>query len=168
MPQRITGRAVLQRAPFVDKEPADVVRRLVKEHKIPEAESSEPVYPALSPPDLTHSRILHARINGYVFPKPNWNLVMEYAVELAAAKLKNVDDLSKIVLAKHVKGKKIDQGYHYFDKLGLSIQGQDARSAWRTTAHIVKELGLKAELIFEWSSTAKAENAGKTGKLVIG
>jgi hypothetical protein len=160
--------------PFVDKEPADVVRRLVKKEQDakttkPEEPSADDVqtFSTTAPPDLTHTKILTARLNGGVMQKPNWNRLMDEVITLAAKKLKDADALSKIVLAKHVKGEKTDNGYEYFPAAKISVQGQDSNHAWKTVAHIAKELGYAIEVTFSWYDNPKASNPGKAGKFVI-
>jgi hypothetical protein len=157
---------------FVDKEPADVVRRLVKKEM--EAKTEEAVaddvqtFSTTAPPDLSHTKVLMAKINGAVMQKPNWNRLMDEVITLAAKRLKDADALSKIVLAKHVKAEKIDQGYEYFPAAKISVQGQDSNHAWKTAAHIAKELGYTIEVTFSWYDNPKASNPGKAGKFVIG
>jgi hypothetical protein len=159
---------------FVDKEPADVIRRLVNDAKAKKAkkqekeEDSGAMYSILTPPDLTFTKILTAKIGNDVMPNANWNRMMDHVIRLASKKLKDADALSKIVLAKHVKGEKSDQGYEYFPDAKISVQGQDSNNAWKTTAHILKELGYSAEIIFAWSHNPKAAKPGEMGKFVIG
>jgi hypothetical protein len=47
------------------------------------------------------------------------------------------------------------------------VQGQDSNYAWKTIAHIVRELGLKAELTFAWYDDPKAAKPGEVGKLAV-
>jgi hypothetical protein len=156
--------------PFVDKEPADVIRWLVEERNSGNGGGggeSELTYSAITPPDLSHTKVLSAKIDGEAMAKPNWNRMMEHVVMLAARKLKDVEALSKMVLAKHVKGQKTDQGFDYFPIAQISIQGQDSNNAWKTTAHILKEMGFSAEVTFLWHDNPKAANPGKVGKFVV-
>jgi hypothetical protein len=154
--------------PFVDKEPADVIRRLVQERKAAKGEDEVPTYSITAPPDLSHTKVLTAKISGEPMPKANWNRVMDHTIKLAAEKLKDANALSKVVLAKHVKGEKTDQGYEYFPDANISVQGQDSNNAWKTTAHIAKELGYAVEITFAWYDTPKAANPGKVGRFFIG
>jgi hypothetical protein len=153
--------------PFVDKEPADVIRRLVHAQKMT-GQEEVPTYSTAAPPDLSHTKVLTAKINDEAIAKANWNRVMDHTITLAAEKLKDADVLSKVVLAKHVKGEKSGQGYEYFPAADISVQGQDSNHAWKTTAHIAKELGYTVEITFAWYDTPKAANPGKVGRLVIG
>jgi hypothetical protein len=154
--------------PFVDKEPADVIRWLVEEQNAGNGAETEPTYSPIAPPDLSHTKVLAAKINGETMAKPNWNRLMAHVVILAAQKVKNVQALSKMLLAKHVKREKTDQGFEYFPAAQVSIQGQDSNHAWKATAHILKEMGFTAEVTFSWYHNPKAANPGKVGKFVVG
>jgi hypothetical protein len=166
IPEDILAKLGKLARPFVDKEPADVIRWLVEERE-PEEADTELKYSSLAPPDLSHTKILSAKINGEPVGKANWNRLMDFAIMLAANTLNDVDALSKIVLAKHVKGQKTDQGFDYIPSAKISVQGQDANSAWKTTAHILHELGCKAEVMFSWYDNPKAAKPGEIAKLVV-
>ena len=86
----------------------------------------------------------------------------------ATEEVKDTDKVSELVLAKHTKGEKADQGYRYLKEAGLSVQGQDANNAWKTAANIIKALGVKAEVTFVWYDNPKAVKPGETGKFVLG
>jgi hypothetical protein len=157
--------------PFVEKEPADVIRRLIKEAKAKGGSTGQdttPVHSTVTPPDLSHTKVVMAKINGVMLAKPNWNRLMDYVIDLAAEKVKDTDALSMIVLAKHVKAQKTDQGFAYFPKAKISVQGQDSNNAWKATAYILKELGFTAEITFAWYDNPKAANPGQVGKFVVG
>ena len=93
---------------------------------------------------------------------------MDRTIQFAFHKLKDTHKVSELILAKHVKGEKTDQGYRYLKEVGLSVQGQDANNAWKTTANIIKAMGVKAEVTFAWYDNPKAVKPGETGKFVFG
>jgi hypothetical protein len=88
--------------------------------------------------------------------QPNWNSIMDRAIQFAFHKLKDTDKVSELVLAKHVKGQKADQGYRYIKEAGLSVQGQDANNAFKTTAKIFRDMSVNAEFVFAWYDNPKA------------
>ena len=92
--------------------------------------------------------------------------MMDRVIKAAAVKV-GAEKLDELVLAKHVKGEKTDQGYRYFAEGDISVQGQDATGAWKTTAHLLNELGYPAEVTFEWYDNPKASNPGKVGRFII-
>jgi hypothetical protein len=152
--------------PFTDKSPEDVIRRLIAEHS---EVSARPTGDGIreyrgSYPNLAFTKILSASIGGVVQKQPNWNRLMEQAIRLAGAKLKDPKELSKVILANNVVGEKTDHGYAHFPQLGISVQGQDSNGAWKAIAHIAKILALQIEVVFEWADTPKAANPGQVGK----
>jgi hypothetical protein len=157
--------------PFEDTTPAHVIKRLIAEHnKAQSGNGAEVVhtYSTVAPPDLKHTKVLDAKINGRVMLKPNWNSIMDRVINAAAHKLKDGDKLDELILCKHIKGEKTDQGFRHLLEAGVSVQGQDATNAWKTSANIIKALGFPAEVTFEWYSNPKAANPGEVGKFVFG
>jgi hypothetical protein len=157
--------------PFVDTTREHVIKKLIKFYKDGAATNGDDgikSYSTITPPDLSHTKVLRAEINNSVMPQPNWNAIMDRAILIAFRQLKDTDKVSELILAKHVKGEKADQGYSYFKEPNLSVQGQDANNAWKTTANIIKALGVKAEVSFVWSENPKAAKPRETGKFVFG
>ena len=154
--------------PFEDKSPIDVIRKLIAERKkaLNSGHDEVQVFSILAPPDLSHTKVLDAKINNRVVLKPNWNSLMDRVIKAAVQKF-DTDKLDELVLAKHVKGEKTNQGYRYFAEGNISVQGQDATGAWKTTSHLLKALGHSAEITFEWYDNPKASNPGKVGRFVI-
>jgi hypothetical protein len=66
-----------------------------------------------------------------------------------------------------VIGKKEDNGYKYLDGVGISVQGQDANNAWRTTYRVLKAIKVPAEVTFVWQDNPKAVAPGSAGKLTV-
>ena len=156
--------------PFVDVTREHVIKKLIKFYKQHNAgDGSEAIksYSNIAPPDLSHTKVLSAEIDGRVMLQPNWNSIMDRAINFAFYKLKDADKVAQLILAKHVKGEKTDQGYRYLKETGLSVQGQDANNAWKTTASIIKALGVKADVTFAWYDNPKAVKPGETGKFVF-
>lgn len=157
--------------PFVDITREHVIKKLIKFYKEQtNSNGGEAVksYSNFAPPDLSHTKILGAHINGRQMLQPNWNSIMDRAINFAFHKLKDTDKVSELVLAKHVKGEKTDQGYRYLKEAGISVQGQDANNAWKTTANIIKALGVPAEVTFAWYENPKAAKPGEIGKFILG
>jgi hypothetical protein len=157
--------------PFVDVTREHVIKKLIKFYKEQVAGDSGEViktYSNIAPPDLSHTKVLGAQINGRQMLQPNWNSIMDRAICFAFHKLKNTDRVSELVLAKHIKGEKTDQGFRYLKDAGISVQGQDANNAWKTSANIIKALGVTAEVTFAWHENSKAAKPGEMGKFMLG
>jgi hypothetical protein len=89
------------------------------------------------------------------------------AVIREAKKLLSTEQVSDLILCNHVIGKKEDNGYKYLDDIGISVQGQDANNAWRTTYNILKGIKVPAEVTFVWLDNPKAVAPGSVGKLAV-
>jgi hypothetical protein len=50
---------------------------------------------------------------------------------------------------------------------GNLATGVVATRAWKTAAHLLKEIKVPAEIVFLWSDSDKAAHPGKTGKLKV-
>jgi hypothetical protein len=122
-----------------------------------------------NPPNLTFTKLLSAEVGGKTLGKSEttWNHLLVEAITQAAAKLKDVNALKRLILVNHVAGKKEDQGYRYIAPAGVSVQGQDAVGAWKAASHILKSLHIPAEVVFVWHDNDKAVHPGVTGKLAV-
>jgi hypothetical protein len=120
-------------------------------------------------PDLTHTKMLSAHLDGKLLPPAttNWNRLLDEVILLAAARLKDAKALAELMTVNHVVGKKEEQGYRYIAKAGISVQGQDAAEAWKAASYILKKLHIPAEVVFMWYDNDKAAHPGQTGKLVV-
>ncbi len=157
--------------PFVDTTREHVIKKLIKfyqEQTASEGGEAIKTYSNIAPPDLSHTKVLGAHISGRQMLHANWNSIMDRAINFAFHKLKDTDKVSELILAKHIKGEKTDQGFRYLKDVGISVQGQDANTAWKTAASIIKALGVTAEVTFAWYDNPKAAKPGETGKLVFG
>jgi hypothetical protein len=156
--------------PFVDKTPEDVIIKLIHAYK-GSAPPNSPVGPkdySGLVPNLGHTKVLSARLNGIEMEQPNWNRFLDRVILDAAKKLKNPRALKDLIVVNCVEGKKEDQGYHFLDAAGVSVQGQDSNGAWKGIAHLAKAMKFSAEVVFVWLDNPKAANAGQTGKLTVG
>jgi hypothetical protein len=126
-------------------------------------------YAAGTPPNLTYTKVLSAEIGGKILDKgvTTWNGLLNEAIVQAAAKLKDLDTLKELIIVNSVVGKKEDQGYRYNASAGVSVQGQDANSAWKAISHMVKRVHLPVKVVFVWYDNEKAAYPGQTGKLTL-
>jgi len=122
-------------------------------------------FSADSLPDLKHTKLLHAKLNGKPLRKAKWNELLLEAIRLAKAKARTDDELRRLVSVNFVRGKKDDDGYHFVPDIGLSVQGQDARSAWKGAYHIAQQLAIPIDVEFQWRVKAGAAFPGVTGRL---
>ncbi len=120
---------------------------------------------AASPPDLTHTKILSVELGGMPLPKPNWNRLLFEMSRQAKDRLSSGDNPRRLITVNFVDGKKEDEGYRFIPEIGLSVQGQDANSAWAGACHIAQQLGIPVEVEFLWRAKEGAAFPGVTGRL---
>lgn len=124
-------------------------------------------YNANSPPDLTHTKILSAKLNGAtVATRVNWNGLLKQMIQTAKTHTNNEDDLRRLISVNFVVGRKEGDGYKYLPDFDLSVQGQDANAAWKGILHLSQQLGIPVDIVFLWRHKPKAAFPGKTGRLV--
>lgn len=118
-------------------------------------------------PDLTWTKLLSAEIAGEPLKKVDWNALLIAMVELAATKVQTPQEVAELVIVNRVATKKENNGYRFIPSAGVSVQGQDANSAWKAVTHIAKTLNVPVKVFFRWYDNEKAANPGKTGKLSL-
>ncbi|MXV44551.1 hypothetical protein GS501_05745 [Saccharibacter sp. 17.LH.SD] len=121
-------------------------------------------------PDLTHSKVIYAEINGKPLDKKNsnWNGILNILAESVAKDAGNdTDKLHQNLSVRFVKGLKTDEGFRYLQKVGISVQGQDANGSWRAIAHAIQALGYSLILRITWRDREGAFYPGKTGEFCI-
>jgi hypothetical protein len=147
-------------------ERSDSARRGV----VPNAKPIAPAprqFNAYSPPDLTYTKVLSVKFDGASLGKASWNGLLFKAIRGTKSHLKTIDDARRLIIVNFIRGRKDDEGYHFLPEVDLSVQGQDANSAWRGTSHIAVQLGIPLEVEFLWRSKKRAAYPGVTGRLSI-
>jgi len=143
-----------------DKEPLPVVI---------ETPISAKTYNHNSPPDLTFTKVMSAKLDGTPLAKgTNWASILRWAIRKAKNHAKTDDDLRRLIIVNFVAGKKEDEGYKHLPEVNLSVQGQDTNAAWRGINHIAQQLKLPVDVVFVWRHKEKAAFPGETGRLVVG
>ena len=130
----------------------------------PTAEGPRP-FSADAPPDLTHTKVLSVELAGTPLAKTNWHGLLFEIIRRARDRLSGQDDARRLIIVKFVHGKKEEEGYRFIPEVGLSVQGQDANSAWRGAYHIAQQLGIAVDVEFLWRVKEGAAFPGETGRL---
>lgn len=119
-------------------------------------------------PDLRHTKVLAAKINGQEVVRPNWNRLLERAIFCAKEQLSGIDEIQKICQINLVQGRKEDEGFRFISDLDVSIQGLSANGACSALVDLVSRLGFQFELTFRWRSKKGAASPGELAFLSIG
>ena len=123
----------------------------------------------LNPPSLKHTRVLRAEVDGRDVAKANWTLVRHaVAADALARPGWDLRRLLGISPMNAVEGLKEEDGYAFYEDLGVSIQGQDANHAWQAAAAPARALGIAVKVWFQWRAKPDAAHPGKRGLLSIG
>ena len=79
-----------------------------------------------SPPDLTHTRVLSIKFAGTELGhvQHNWNRLLDQAIGVAFALLKDAKKVTALLHINSVVGKKEDQGYRFLSHSGISCRAR--------------------------------------------
>lgn len=123
----------------------------------------------LTPPDLTHTKILAVELNGQplAYDQAKWLGLLFAMVRIAKTRSTSPAELKRLVIANYVEREKNDEGFRFLPDVGLSVQAQDSNSSWRTACHIAQQLGCSLTVTFVWRQKEGAAFPGVTGELSI-
>lgn len=161
--------------PFEDNNPEDVIKRALdileglKRTTVPEKTGrSERHVDLLRLPNLKHTKVISARVNGREIPRPKWNPLLEDLVVFVMTDLAvSFERLEQICPANMVRGQKDDDGYTHLSKIGLSIQRQDASGACHAIVTMAQELRISLEIRFRWRRRDGAAYPGEYGVIAL-
>jgi hypothetical protein len=134
-----------------------------------EAASEVRQFNPLSPPNLTHTKVLAVEFCGRPMEhrQANWNGLLDAAVREAKIHAKSTSELKQLIIIPFAEGPKTDEGFRFLSDVGVSVQGQDANGAWRGACHIAQRLGLAIAATFVWREKEGAAFPGVTGRLSV-
>jgi hypothetical protein len=139
-----------------------VINKLIVDHKKGgHSEASKPGNGLL--PDLTGTTLREAEVNGKPLQKVYWNDLMQEVIAQAAAKMGDTDAVKDLITVKKMEGK--HEGFYFVPTANLSVQGQNANSAWKQIERIAKAQEITVRAKFMWG--AKGPNPGGFETLTI-
>lgn len=118
-------------------------------------------------PNLTHTKVLSAAINGQEIAKANWNLLVDEMLRQAMNRLGSIYKVRNLIPANMIKQCKNDEGYRHLADINISVQGQDANSACRAIVTAARGLGLALDLAFMWRLKEDAAYPGERARLTV-
>lgn len=118
-------------------------------------------------PNLTHTKVLDASINGEPMAKANWNLLLEAMLRHTMKRVGNFDQLKKMCPVNTAKGRKEDEGYSYLSDIDVSVQGQDSNGACRAVVTAAQGLGIALDIGFMWRAKKGAAYPGERARLQV-
>lgn len=125
-------------------------------------------YDADAPPNLAHTTVLSASIDGEPMPRGQnyWNNIMHEAMRKAAANGKSPEEIFRHSTAHVSREDRSDNGFKFIPEAGLSVQGQDSNNAWKQIRQMAQLGGFQVAVEFRWQENPKAERPGETGSLL--
>ena len=118
-------------------------------------------------PDLTHTRVISASIDGVYIPKPRWRYLLNYALILVGKEVCAPNQIGTIFSLNIKTGCKTDTGYAYLRDINISVQAADSNKTCRTLIKATRRLGVKVDIQFQWHAKYGAERPGKFGRIKI-
>ena len=157
--------------PFVDT-PADVISKLLDEYeerRDTETSVHEPSRTDImavdpeNPPDLRHTSVLDARVDGKTV-RPNWSHLVRALHGVALKQLGSFEKVQRVTRS-NISQDETERGYQFAEELCFSIQSVEAKRAWANALHLAKELGVDIEVSFRWQNKDAALHPGKRARL---
>lgn len=118
-------------------------------------------------PNLTHTKVLDASLDGESIANPNWNKLLDRALVLAKERLGTRGKLMKLCPARIVRGRKEDEGYRYLAEIDVSVQGLPATGACEALVAAVQGSGIALEVGFRWRPRKEAAYPGEWARLRV-
>ena len=118
-------------------------------------------------PDLTHTKVLDASLDGERFVKPNWNKLVEQILTRVMKRFQVFDELQKCCSVNMVQGRKQNEGYRYLVEIDVSIQGMPSNEACRALILATQRLKAELEITFMWRSKEGAAHPGERACLKV-
>jgi len=115
--------------------------------------------------NLTHTRILSAKVDGRPIHRPKWNGILDHLHVLAHQRLNSFDAVRRATGANIREGRFEENGYRYLPEAGLSIQGVDANLAWDHSLRLARALNIPVEIRLEWRRKEAAARPGEVAEL---
>ena len=115
-------------------------------------------------PDLTFTKIISVSLNGITITANKWKLLRDAVIRLGISKGVNMDSVTSV---RTVSENKSDEGFEFYEDLGISIQGQSAKDSWKTCSDICSLIDANVEVLVQWRDNNKAAYPGRKARLLI-
>ena len=117
--------------------------------------------------DVTHTKVLSARLAATDIERPNWNRLLHRVLVLSMGRVANLNELRRLCPANMVCGSKTDEGYTHLPEIDISVQGLSANEACAALTVTVRALGIGLDVAFMWRAKEGAAHPGEQGRLQI-
>lgn len=183
MPQITIEQATFERLqqhakPLVDTTDTVIVRALnaLDESAVKHADNGganagppEKLFDASALPDLTHTKVLHAVIDGEPMPRPNWRCLRDELLLRIMQRGGGFENLHRLLQAyvNLAEGRKEDEGFRYLRDFDFSVQGQHANGACQAIVTAAQVLGTTLSIGIMWRRKEGAAHPGERARIVL-
>jgi len=120
-------------------------------------------------PSLAFAKPLTATINNKNLQRPRWSSILLTMIAQVKAKSGLTGDKLVRELGVPAKAERFeDEGFKFYDDLGISVQGQSSNDAWKEVSRLAEKYRIPVTVEFWWRQNPKAQYPGKTGTLSSG
>lgn len=159
--------------PFEDTPDAVINRGLDALEESPQAreapvgEGDERVFGPADLPEVMHTTVTAAVLDGRRIPEPNWQVLAREMLLLAVDRAGGHEEPRKMWRLNSVEGIRTDSGYTYLPAVGLSLQATGADTAAAALVAAAQYLGIGLEIRFRWRNKKAAAYPGERGCLRV-
>lgn len=118
-------------------------------------------------PNLRHTKVLEASVDGHPIVRPNWNGVVDRMLVAAQARVGSFEELRRYWPGNLVQGPKNDEGYRHLAELGISVQASTANSAGQRLVRAARQFGIRFDVRFMWRHRPGAAHPGESALLSV-
>jgi len=120
-------------------------------------------------PDLTHTRVRLAIVDGTLTTERRWNGVLEYMFRKAYPKIGGYRGI--VACCTTINFSEDDDenhGFKFIEDLGLAYQNASVQCIWPAIHELALKLQIAAEVRFTWLRKKKARYPGREGVIIFG
>lgn len=118
-------------------------------------------------PDVKHTRMLAASLDGQAVLTANWANVLRVMLVRAKEHYGDFEQLRRRCAVNIVPRAKDDDGYTYLPQAGLSYQGANANAAANAIVALAKDIGTSLDVDFEWRDKEQAAHPGRRARIQV-
>ena len=97
-------------------------------------------------PNLTHTKILSASVNGMSISKPNWHKMRNKLIQIAMEQEKSLHWLRSKSRANIIEGRTKNSHYKYLDGYDISVDATNAPRSFQTVVNIAFALSIPVKM----------------------
>ena len=133
----------------------------------PEPDNDDIIDDPYKLPNLYHTKVLSATIDGNGVSILHWNSIRNELISIAFQRGKDIDWLRKRSLGDIVEGIIAPDHYRYLPGCDISVVQTSAQNAGHTLMNIARDLSIEVGIEFKWRNKKGAARPGETAVLWI-